>query len=592
MAVAAPQKFGRYVLHERIGVGGMAEVFRATYRTGSFEKTLVIKRILSHLADDEEFVEMFREEAAISSALSHANVVQVFDFGLEDQCYFLAMEYVEGKNLRQLLQRCKEMAQPALPIPFALYMMEEVAKGLAHAHTRKDPVIHRDVSPANILISGEGNVKIADFGIARASSRMGTTREGIVRGKISYLAPEQLTARKADERVDLWALGAVFWEALTGARLVRGDTNEEIVARILSGAIRNKPSEVRSSIPAEVDHVVESLLQADPDRRYGSAAALLAELRPLVAKSGISATEAAEFLRRIFPPERAEDLTRSVTINVAKTPGPPTALLVHPVRRIRQLVGDALRDRKLTVVEAGTIQDAEDVARAFSPFAVLIAPELLAQDCSRLYERLGERALAPVRVIVLTHEPTDTQIDIAFQRGMSFLLKPVDDGERLADVLAVFAAAPNGGAPEEPGTPGVRQVGTPAILVVDDSATVRLAVSALLVSQGYRVFVASDAATALRFLREKDSAVDLVISDLNMEGMDGFELKYEIDRLRTHPLPFILVTAEATEDTRGLARRVGTSGFISKPVEPDILLDTVARVLRASGVRIPGAVNG
>lgn len=587
---AAPEQFGRYVLHERIGRGGMAEIFRASYKTGKFEKELVIKRILDHLADDEEFIELFRDEAAISATLSHANIVQVFDFGQERESYFLAMEYVDGRNLRQLLQQSKDLAQPALPIDIATFIAAEVARGLVHAHTRRDPVIHRDITPANILLSFEGDVKIADFGIARAASRLGTTREGVVRGKICYLAPEQLGGKQIDARVDVWALGVVLWEMLTGARLVAGDTDLETFAAIATGNFKTRPSALRPSIPRNLDYIVEKALEKDLSARYPSAAAMLADLQPIVASFGVSGAQLAETLQRLFPRSAAssEDAGGTVKLETSRGEG-RTVLLVHPDARTRRVVSEAIRQRAgLTVVEAGSIPAAEEAARTLVPFAVLLAPELLAESCDLLYERLGERATAPVRVIALTHAPQPAAIEIAWKQGMSFLLKPLEDGARLADVLSVFARAPHGGAPEEPGTPGVRTVGAPAILVVDDSATIRSLVSRLFISRGYRVYVAGDAATALRFLQTKEAAVDLVVSDLNMPGMDGFELKHEIDRLRNRPLPFVLVTGETSDETQALAEKVGTSAFVPKPIDPDGLFDTVSRVLRASGIRVPG----
>lgn len=589
-AEPAPEQFGRYILHERIGRGGMAEIFRASYKTGKFEKALVVKRILEHLADEEDFIELFRDEAAISASLSHANIVQVFDFGVEGQSYFLAMEYVDGRNLRQILQQSKDLAQPALPVDFAAFVAAEVARGLVHAHTRKDPVIHRDVTPANILVSFEGDVKIADFGIARVASRLGSTREGVVRGKIRYLAPEQLGQKTIDARVDVWALGVVLWEMLTGARLVGGDTDMEILAAIATGNFNKRPSELRPSIPPELDRVVERALQVDLTERYASAAAMLSDLQPIVARLGVSGTQLAATVRRLYARTENKADDADGTANLDTDPGKgPSILLVHPDPRIRRTVSEAIRTRAgLTVVEAVSIPAAEEVARTMSPFAVLLAPDLVVEDCSRLYERLGERATVPVRVIALTHNPRQAQVEVAYKQGMSFLLKPLEDGARLADVLSVFARAPHGGAPEEPGTPGVRTVGAPAILVVDDSATIRSLLSRLFVSRGYRVFVASDAATALRFLKEKEAAVDLVVSDLNMPGMDGFELKHEIDRIRSRPLPFVLVTSETDTETQALAAKVGTSAFIPKPIDPDELLDTVAKVLRASGLRVPG----
>ena len=221
------EKFGQYILLDKVGSGGMAELFKAK-KVGieGFERVLAIKRILPHLSSDEEFIDMFIAEAKLVALLSHKNITQVYDFGKIGQNYFIAMEYIRGKDLRGLLKRCNEK-NIKFPITLAVFIAKEVASGLSYAHRQKDSmekslnIIHRDVSPQNILISYDGDVKVVDFGIAKAGSQSRTTT-GVLKGKLSYMSPEQAWGKTIDHRSDIFAIGIVLYEMLTGERLLRG----------------------------------------------------------------------------------------------------------------------------------------------------------------------------------------------------------------------------------------------------------------------------------------------------------------------------------------------------------------------------------
>ena len=208
-----PRKFGRYELLELIATGGMAQIYLARLvanmgdgaLVGSPSKELVIKRILPHLVENRDFIDMFFDEATITLPLNHGNIVQVFEFGQVGQDYFLAMEYVRGRNLETVLTRLQQTATP-LPLSAALFIGAEVAKGLDYAHRFRDPhdqpagIIHRDVSPQNLLVGYQGEVKLTDFGIAKARSRIRQTAQGIIRGKACYLSPEQAESRELGHR--------------------------------------------------------------------------------------------------------------------------------------------------------------------------------------------------------------------------------------------------------------------------------------------------------------------------------------------------------------------------------------------------------
>jgi serine/threonine protein kinase len=239
---AALEVFGRYRLLDRVAIGGMAEVFLArTSSIDGFDKDLIIKRIRPELTRDETFVSMFIDEARVSIALSHPNVVQVFDFGAvptdDGTSYYLAMEYVNGCDLGALLQ-LDEFDAKGLPPEVALYVVGQVCRGLDYAHNLRNRrgdalhVIHRDISPRNVLLSYDGGVKVADFGIAKTKNRISQTQPGMVLGKLVYMAPEHALGQEIDARADIFAAGAVLWELLTGHQLYGGQLTPEAMQRI------------------------------------------------------------------------------------------------------------------------------------------------------------------------------------------------------------------------------------------------------------------------------------------------------------------------------------------------------------------------
>jgi len=283
-AIREKDVMGKYFLHERLGAGGMAEVFRATYSPeGGFEKQVAVKRVLPAYADDEEFLALFRREAELGSLLIHPNIVQVLDLGRHQNTVFLAMEYVQGLPLSQLLKR---MSERRLPPAVVTYIGAEIASALAYMHSRADSngaplgLVHRDLNPPNILLSRIGEVKLSDFGIARAASRDSLTRAETVRGKAGYMAPEQVRGETLDRRADLFALGLTLHEALTGEPVLRG-TNQ---AQLMVAAIDQEalpPSHFVSGISPELDAIILGLLQRDRARRTPSGEVLQQQLLAL-----------------------------------------------------------------------------------------------------------------------------------------------------------------------------------------------------------------------------------------------------------------------------------------------------------------------
>ena len=281
--------FGRYRLLDRLGAGGMAEVYRAVLDgPQGFSRTVALKRILPHLAHDEGFLRLFLDEARISALLHHPAIVQVFDFGAIDGSYFLAMELIDGWTLGQLMQLCKQRLT-AVPVADVCYAMSELAGALAHAHALADDsgrpleIVHRDVSPSNIMIGKQGAVKLLDFGIARAAehARDERTRAGTRKGKLSYMSPEQTSAARVDRRSDIFSLGVVFYEWLTMRRLFKRDSDVATVLAIREDPIV-APSVHRNGIPSELDAVVMKMLARDPRARYPSCDDVVTDLVPIV----------------------------------------------------------------------------------------------------------------------------------------------------------------------------------------------------------------------------------------------------------------------------------------------------------------------
>jgi serine/threonine protein kinase len=262
----------------------MAEVFLAKAEgLMGFEKTLVLKRILPHLAEDPGFVEMFLSEARLAARLNHPHIVQIFDFGEAHGQYFLAMEYIDGPNLRVLIQRASERGM-ALPPAVCARLVAHACEGLAFAHDFADPetgqpleLIHRDISPDNILLSRQGTVKVVDFGIAKAAGQSHRTQTGVIKGKLAYMPPEQVRASPLDRRVDVYALGVVLYELLTGSKPFDAPTDASMMQAILFEPLV-PAGERRSDLPQATEQILERALAKERENRYPDCATFQADL--------------------------------------------------------------------------------------------------------------------------------------------------------------------------------------------------------------------------------------------------------------------------------------------------------------------------
>lgn len=312
--------FGRYVLLEKIGVGGMAEILRAkTFGAAGFEKEFAIKLILPTLINDDEFVDMFINEAKIAVSLYHANIVQVFDLGQIEGQYYIAMEYVHGKDLLDVLARCADR-EIKLPLHIVLFATMEMLKGLDFAHRAKNPygeelnIVHRDVSPSNILISYAGDVKVGDFGVAKAAVRRTLTESGTLKGKVGYMSPEQVMGEAIDSRSDVFSAGIVFFEALSMKRLFTGSSDLNIMLRIRDTNIDEHLERI-GPLPKELKDIIRRALAKHREERYQSAGEFYQALVDFCFHYGIKITGAdlSNFMRRLFAKEIEEEKARRMS---------------------------------------------------------------------------------------------------------------------------------------------------------------------------------------------------------------------------------------------------------------------------------------
>jgi serine/threonine protein kinase len=303
------QQLGKYQLIRKLATGGMAEVFLAKAAGPmGFEKTLVVKRILPHLAEDPAFVEMFLGEAKLAAQLNHPNVVQIFDFGEADGEYFLAMEYIDGPNLRVLIKRARAIALP-LPTAICARLIAAACEGLAFAHEFSDPatgqplgLIHRDISPDNILVSRQGAVKVVDFGIAKAAGQSHKTQSGIIKGKVAYMPPEQIRAKPLDRRVDVYALGVVLYELLTMHKPYEASMDASMMQAILFEELI-PAVQYRTELPEALQRILDRALAKDREQRYPDCLAFAADLEEFILSVGkpVTAQQIVQLIAQVAP---------------------------------------------------------------------------------------------------------------------------------------------------------------------------------------------------------------------------------------------------------------------------------------------------
>jgi serine/threonine protein kinase len=310
--------FGPYQLVDRVAIGGMAEVFKAK-RAGvaGFEKVVALKRILPHLSENNEFLDMFVDEAKMVAGLNHPNIVQIFDLGRIEKSYYIAMEYVHGRDLRTIMRRARDKGL-RMPLDLSLRVVSQVCAALEYAHRKKDErgqpmqIVHRDVSPQNILISFEGDVKLVDFGIAKAATKASNTDRGALRGKLLYMSPEQAWGRPIDRRSDVFSLGIVLYEMVTETKPFVGAGTEVSILELVRQCVITAAREINPRVPEPLDRVIMKALAREPDERYQDAGEMQRGLeRFLRDRPPVSARDLARFLELLFDRAEREETDRA-----------------------------------------------------------------------------------------------------------------------------------------------------------------------------------------------------------------------------------------------------------------------------------------
>ena len=303
----------RYRVIDRLAAGGMAEVFRAeSAGLEGFKKKVAIKRVLPHLSEKKRFIQMFLDEARLGAHLSHSNCVQVFDVGVGDNTYFIVMEYVDGADLKAIIEWLKKQGKP-MQAPYAVYITTKICEGLAYAHGLTDEagrllnIVHRDLSPPNVLITKFGEIKIVDFGLAKATTQLEKSEPGIIKGKFSYLSPEAALGQEVDLRTDIFAAAIILWELLAGRKLFQGDTDFETVKQVQRAEVPSL-SKINPGVDAKLEAIILKGLARDPKTRFLSGKDFAQALTEWLFESGsvVSAFDIADLVQRVVK-EKSKD---------------------------------------------------------------------------------------------------------------------------------------------------------------------------------------------------------------------------------------------------------------------------------------------
>jgi serine/threonine-protein kinase len=336
---ARPKQFGKYLLLEKVGSGGMAEIFKAVIRgVGDFQKVLVVKRILLAYSRDPTFVKMFTDEARITAPLQHSNIVSIYEFDQVDGQYYLAMEFVNGRDLQRVMSRANKLGR-AIPVEVALHIVGEVCKALWYAYNARDArgsplrIIHRDVSPSNILISFDGEVKVTDFGVAKAanSTAREATGAGGLKGKLGYMSPEQVLGRDVDHRSDIFSLGIVLFETLTLKRMFLGRTDLQTLMNVRDADVERRLGR-HPEIPEVVADVIRKALAKAPEKRFRGANDFQSSIQDVLYERGkrVGQDTVAAFMRDMFAEEAEQEILPLEIEEVSEVRRSPLERIAEP----------------------------------------------------------------------------------------------------------------------------------------------------------------------------------------------------------------------------------------------------------------------
>ncbi|MBL8951262.1 MAG: response regulator [Myxococcaceae bacterium] len=491
--MSEPTQLGRYQVLTQLAAGGMAELFLAYFTgPGGFRKFVALKRILPAYRSDDAFIAMFLDEARISAALSHANIAQVFELGEANRDFYIAMEFVEGQDLGRI-NRAARKAGGVLPVGFAAAVMRDVCGALHYAHSftspsgRPLPVVHRDLSMRNVMMTYSGHPKVIDFGIAKAKGSLSSTQGGQVKGSAGYMSPEQIRDEDLDGQSDLFAAGAVLYELLTGRRVFTGQDPTATMYKVLNET-PPPPHALNPEVPPALSEVVLRALEKERGRRFAN---------------GREMAKAIEAATPCF-----DEVQRAVWME---------STFADSIARIRAML---------------SVAEEHDEARIRAAAAAL--KEGADQPSPGSASHVSLSALSA---------PTKT-------------VPPVSRG---APTRASQQLAPPRSA---------------TILIVDDSRVGRMAVEGVLKAEGHRVIEAESAKDALEVLEQLKP--DLIVLDVRMPGMDGFELCAKIrGMVELRRIPIIFVSAACSIEERSKGLQCGADDFLRKPFEPNELAERV-----------------
>jgi serine/threonine protein kinase, bacterial len=495
------RRISKYEVLARLAVGGMAELFLAVVEgPGGFRKFVALKRILPRLREDAEFVAMFVDEARISAALSHANIAQVFDLGEEADHLYLVMEFIAGEDLSQI-RKTAERQHREIPVGFTCRVMRDACLALHYAHNYVDAagmplaIIHRDLSPRNVMVSYIGQVKIVDFGVAKAKGLVERTLRGELKGSLGYMSPEQIRGEELDARADLFAAGVIMHELLSHKRLFNVRGNEaETLGRSLELEVE-PPHERNAKVPREVSDVVLRALARDKSARFASGREMAQAIEAAAGPLLFDDERTAAYMRDLFP-ER--------------------------IVRTNQLLGLA------------AMRDESDEPRT----------------------ETGSANRAVPTGTITAGEP---------------LITPGPNSKPPASAPALTWSGPKPSGAPTPENP-------PVILAVDDSLVGRKLVEAHLSAAGFQVLTCGSPAEALEVLAE--IRPNLILLDVMMEGMNGFDLCRRIRETYPWPTPIVFVSAACSLAERTTGLSVGADDFLRKPYDPHDLVARVRSCLR------------
>ncbi|QAT87416.1 serine/threonine protein kinase [Corallococcus coralloides] len=478
-----PIPFGKYLLLDRVNIGGMAEVWRGKqFGASGFERLVAIKRILPNIAEDEEFISMFIDEAKISVQLTHANIAQIYELGQIASSYFISMEYIPGKDMRAIFDRCRKKGEPA-PVPLVAFCVAKMCEGLDYAHRKKDGmgrelnIVHRDISPQNVLVSFEGEVKVIDFGIAKAAGKATKTQAGILKGKFGYMSPEQIRGLPLDRRSDVFAIGVCLYEMLTGERLFVGDSDFSVLEKVRKAEVPS-PSTYNRRIPEALERIVLKSLAKDVEERYQYASELGDDLQRflLTSDSIFGRKDLMQYMKSTFAEEVEREKQRLAEYADIRAPdgmlaaieagySGPSPVPTQSMTNIPAVAPSAPAVEPVAAPppRASNSGGAAQGARRSPTLAAL--PKLTAAPAApspKEDEELATQMVDRDAVFNDSPEPT-TQPGAAIGRAVTPLESPAapDDGEDVASRTAVIP--PPSSLPQPPAPPRLSQNSAPVL---------------------------------------------------------------------------------------------------------------------------------